>query len=120
MTLQVSDRIHTSNDLLRRLMAKHASCYQVIVQSAEDVQNIENAPAFSVEPYLNESGQASLLRTISIYSHRGDNCEQTRLLYMNAAAMRVWRQMGNAPKIIGTQARPPDAAILTLGVPFSE
>jgi hypothetical protein len=38
----------TSNDLLHRLVAKHARSeanYQIVVQSAEDVQNIENAPA---------------------------------------------------------------------------
>lgn len=122
MTIQISDWIHTSNDLLRRLMEKHDSSplgYHIIAQNAEDVQNTENAPAFSMEPYLHESGQIDLLRTISIYSLRGESHEQVRVLYMNAAAIRVWRQMGKVPRIIGSQSRPPLAAILALGVPFS-
>ena len=113
----------TSNDLLRSLITKHAPVvlnYQIIAQSAEDLQNIENAPAVSMGPYLVESGQTSLLRTISIYSDRGESREQIRFLYMNAAAIDVWEEMGKAPKIIGTQIRPPRTALLTLGVPFSK
>ena len=113
----------TSNDLLRSLVAKHASAtlnYQIIAQSAEDVQNIENAPSVSMGPYLLKSGQTSLLRTISIYSLRGDSREQIRLLYMNAEAIQVWEQMGRTPKIIGAQVRPPHAALLAFGVPFSK
>jgi hypothetical protein len=104
-------------------MAKHSASaehYQIVAQSAEDVQNIENAPAVSIGPYLLASGQSSLLRTISIYSLRGESREQIRLLYMNGAAVRVWREMCKAPKVIGSQARPPHTALLTLGVPFSE
>lgn len=104
-------------------MEKHASSppgYHIIVQSIEDVQSVENAPAFSMGVYLLESAQTDLLRTISIYSLRGESREQIRLLYMNAAAIRVWREMGKAPTIIGSQTRPPHAAILTFGVPFSE
>ena len=119
----MADWIHTSNDLLGRLMAKHSASaenYQIVAQSAEDVQNIENAPAVSIGPYLLASGQSSLLRTISIYSLRGESREQIRLLYMNAAAVRVWREMCRVPKIIGSQARPPHTALLAFGVPFSE
>ena len=104
-------------------MAKHSASaenYQIVAQSAEDVQNIENAPAVSIGPYLLASGQSSLLRTISIYSLRGESREQIRLLYMNGAAVRVWREMCKAPKVIGSQARPPHTALLTLGVHFSE
>jgi len=60
-------------------MSKHASVipnYQIISQSAEDVQNIENAPAISMAPYLVGFGQTSLLRRISIYSLRGESREQ--------------------------------------------
>jgi hypothetical protein len=112
----------TSNDLLESLVAELAPAalnYQIVAQSAEDVQNIENAPAVSMEPYLLKSGQRSLLTTISIYSLRGESREQIRLLYMNAAAIRIWEQMGKAPKIIGAQVRPPRTALLTFGVPFS-
>lgn len=104
-------------------MSKHSAPtlnYQIVAQSAEEVQNTENAPAVSIGPYLLASGQSSLLRTISIYTVRGETREQIRLLYMNAAAVRVWREMCKAPKIIGSQARPPHTALLTFGVPFSE
>jgi hypothetical protein len=112
----------TSNDLLRSLMRKHSEPdpdYQTIAQSAEEVQNIENAPAVSMGPYLSNSGQTRLLTTISVYSLRGNCRQQLRLLYMNAAAVRVWEEMGKSARIIGTQARPPRSALLTYGVPFS-
>ena len=41
----------TSNDLLRRLVEKHTPAtqkFQIIVQNADDVQNIENAPAIGI------------------------------------------------------------------------
>jgi hypothetical protein len=90
-----------------------------VAQSAEDVQNIENAPAIRIGPYLLESGQTSLLRIISIYSLRGESREQIRLLYMNSAAIEIWKKMGETPRVIGAQARPPRTALLALGVPFN-
>lgn len=123
MSILISDWLHTSNDLLRSLTEKYVPAppgYHVIAQSAEEVQNLENAPALSMQQYLQESGNTSLLGTISVYSLRGDSREQIRLLYMNAPAIRFWRQMGKVPKIIGSQARPPHTALLTFGVPFSE
>jgi hypothetical protein len=113
----------TSNDLLDRLVANQSPPdlhYQLIAQSADEVQNIENAPAVSMGPYLLKSGQISLLTSISVYSLRGESREQIRLLYMNAAAIQVWEEMGKAPKIIGAQIRPPRSALLTFGVPFSK
>ena len=85
-----------------------------------DVQNIENAPAVCMGPYLLKSGQTSLLRTISIYSLRGQSREQMRILYMNETAMRVWKEMGKAPKIVGALVRPPHTALHIFGVPFSK
>lgn len=123
MSIALYESGTTSNDLLQKLVAKNAAeapNYQIVVQSAEDVQNIENAPAVTMGPYLLKSGKTALLRTISIYSVRGDSREQIRLLYMNAPAIRVWEEMGRAPKVIGAQARPPHTALLTLGIPFSE
>lgn len=117
------DSSPTSNDLLRRLVANQAVPdlhYQVVAQSADDVQNIENAPAVSMGPYLLKSGQASLLTTISVYSLRGESREQIRLLYMNAVAVQIWKEMGKAPKIIGAEVRPARTALLTFGVPFSK
>jgi len=122
MSSVISDPVLTSNDLLRRLIAEHASAalnYQVVTQSAEDVQNIENAPAVSMGPYLLQSGQTSLLRTISIYSLRGESREQIRFLYMNSAAFEIWKKMGKTPRVIGAQVRPPRTALLAFGVPYS-
>ena len=121
--ISVPDSVRTSNDLLHDLLAKRSVAalnYQIVAQSAEDVQNIQNAPAVSIVPYLIESGQDGLLREISIYSLRGESREQVRLLYMNATAIRVWKGMGKTPKIIGEQSRPPRTALLAFGVPFSE
>ena len=104
-------------------MSKHSAPtlnYQIVVQSAEEVQNTENAPSVSIGPYLLASGQTGLLRTISIYSLRGESRDRIRLFYMNAPAIRVWRNMGKAPHVVGSQARPPHTALLTFGVPFSE
>jgi hypothetical protein len=123
MSLSQHDSGGTSNDLLERLVAQQtpaAPNYQIVAQSAEDIQDIENAPAVSMEPYLHQSGQTSMLRTISIYSLRGESSEQMRLLYMNPAAVRIWEEMGKAPRIIGAQVRPPQKALLAFGVPFSE
>ena len=113
----------TSNDPLHRLVAKQSGPelnYQIVAQSAEDVQDIENAPAVSMAPHLLKSGQVDLLTKISVYSLRGESRERMRLLYMNAAAIQVWEEMGKTPRIIGAQFRPPRTALLTFGVPYSE
>jgi hypothetical protein len=114
---------HTSNDLLFSLdggRSRRSLNYEIVAQSAEEVQDTQNAPAVSMGPYLIESGQTQLLTTISIYSERGEMREQIRLLYMNAVALRVWRAMGKKPRLIGAQHRPSRTALLTFGVPFSE
>ena len=100
--------------------SQRALNYQVVVQSADEVQDVRNAPAVTMGAYLLESGQIDLLRRISVYSDRGETREQMRLLYLNAVAMKVWGEMGKAPKIIGAQFRPPRTALLVYGVPFSE
>src|SRR5579863_6572183 len=87
MTIPQHDSGATSKHLLHPLIAEdpvQILYYQIIAQSAEDVQNIENAPAVSMGPYLLESGQMRLLTSISVYSLRGESREQTRLLFMNA------------------------------------
>ena len=114
---------HTSNDLLFSLdggRSRRSLNYEIVAQSAEEVQDTKNAPAVSMGPYLIESGQTQLLTTISIYSERGESREQVRLLYMNAVALRVWRAMGKKPSVIGAQHRPSRTALLAFGVPFSE
>lgn len=113
----------TSNDLLFHLVSEHsqkAMNYTVIAQCAAEVQSIQNAPSVSMGPYLIASEQTRLLTTLSIYSLRGNSREQVRLLYMNATALRIWKDMGKQPNIVGTQHRPAHTALLSFGVPFSE
>ena len=94
--------------------------YTAIAQSAEEVQDVQNAPSVSMGPYLISSEQTRLLTTLSIYSLRGDSHEQVRLLYMNATALCIWKAMGKQPAIVGAVHRPPHDALLSFGVPFSE
>ncbi len=84
--------------------------YAIVAQSAEEVRNIQNAPAISIGPYLLESEQMQMLRTISIYAQRGDSSDQVRLLYMNSVALLVWKAMGRKPKLVGAVHRPPRTA----------
>jgi hypothetical protein len=114
---------NTSNDLLFRLTAKHPqelANYRVVVQSAAELADIQNSPSVSMGPYLITSEQTRLLTTLSVYSLRGDSREKLRLLYMNATALRIWKEMGKQPTEVGSQNRPPRAATLCFGVPFSE
>jgi len=112
-----------SNDLFLRL-SNVAGGYETIPQAVEDIVedilDIQNSPAISMGPFLISSGQTSLLTTISVYSERGTSAEQVRLLYMNPAALSVWRAMGKPTSAIGSQKRPPKTALLAYGVPFSE
>lgn len=113
----------TSNDLLFSLNGEYSQKplnYEIVAQSEEEVQDLQNAPAISMGPYLVDSEQTQLLTTISIYAQRGERREQVRLLYMNAAALLIWRAMGRRPNLIGTQHRPPMTALLVFGVPFSQ
>ena len=71
-------------------------------------------------PYLIISRQTELLRSISIYSERDTSTEQVRLLYMNAVALMIWREMGKRTQIISVQKRPPRAVQLAYDIPFSE
>ena len=83
---------HTSNDLLFSLEqenSRKALNYEIVAQSVEEVQDIQNAPAVSMGPYLVDSGQEQLLTTISIYAQRREVRAQVRLLYMNAVALRI-------------------------------
>jgi hypothetical protein len=48
MSIPISDWPHTSNDLLRRLMTRHKTAPlndHLVAPSAEDVENVEIAPA---------------------------------------------------------------------------
>ena len=113
----------TSNDLLFSLdgeCIRKPLIYEIVAQNAEEVRDVQNAPAISMGQYLIESGQTQLLTSISVYSQRGEHPEQVRLLYMNEVALRIWKAMGKQPNLIGAQNRPPKIALLAFGVPFSE
>jgi hypothetical protein len=94
--------------------------YAVVAQDAIEVQDIQNTPAVSMGPFLMAVGEMNIFPTISIYTRQGYDRKHTRLLYMNATALRVWKTMGMRPKQIGTQHRPPHSAVLAFGVPFGE
>lgn len=113
----------TSNHLLLSLErgnSRKTLNYETVAQSVEEVQDIYNAPAISIGPYLIDSEQERLLTTISVYAQRGKVREQVRLLYMNAVALSIWKAMGKHPNVIGAQHRPPRTALLAFGFPFSE
>jgi hypothetical protein len=86
----------------------------------DEVRDIRNAPAVSMAAYLVERDQMKLLPAISIYSERGTSRDSVRILYMNAAALRVWKEMGIRPIEVGTQHRPARTAELVYGMPFSD
>jgi len=92
----------------------------VISQNAVEVQDIQNSPAVSMGPHLILSGQTRLLTTLSVYSMRGDSRERIRILYMNATALRIWKEMGRQATPVDARHRPPNTASLSFGVPFSE
>jgi hypothetical protein len=94
--------------------------YDVLSQTAAEVADLGNAPAIAIGPYLLSTEQTHLLRVISIYAKRGDSREQFRLLYMNAPALALWREMDKRANIIEQTKRPPTSATLVYGVPFSE
>lgn len=94
--------------------------YTIVAQDAIEVQDIQNAPAVSMSAFLIAVGEMNIFPTISIYIRHGYDRKHARLLYMNAAALHVWKTMGMHPRQIGTQHRPPHSAVLAFGVPFSE
>jgi hypothetical protein len=94
--------------------------YDVLFQTVAEVADLSNAPAVAIGPYLLKTEQIDLLRVISIYPERGDSREQLRLLYMNAPALALWREMGKAANVVDRTKRPPPGATLAFGVPFSE
>ncbi|HTV05100.1 MAG TPA: hypothetical protein VME86_06995 [Acidobacteriaceae bacterium] len=94
--------------------------YTIVAQDVVEVQDIQNAPAISMGAFLKAVGEMNIFSTISIYTRDGYDRKHTRLLYMNAAALRVWKIMGMHPRQIGSQRRPPHSAVLAFGMPFSE
>ena len=97
-----------------------SSDYTIVAQDAIEVQAIQNAPAVSMAAFLMAVGEMKIVPTISIYARHGYDRKHARLLYMNAAALHVWKTMGMHPRQIGMQYRPPHSAVLAFGVPCSE
>lgn len=97
-----------------------SATYTILAQNRNAVLVPENSPSVSMWPYLVSCAQTRRLNRISIYAARGTSREQTRLLYMNATALSVWREMGMRVTIIGETNRPPRTAMLSFGMPFSE
>jgi hypothetical protein len=57
-------------------------------------------------PYLLNSAQPRRLNHISVHTSRGTSRDQSRLLYTNADALSVWREMGMRVTIIGDRIGP--------------
>ena len=100
--------------------SKQAVIYTAIAQSRDDLLAPDSSPSHSMWPYLVTSGQTDRLSTISIYSHRGSSSVQARVLYMNAGALALWREMKMPGSVVGESDRPPWNAILTFGMPISK
>jgi hypothetical protein len=94
--------------------------YTIVAQSRDEMLEPENSPSISMWPHLLNSGQTRALNGISVYTERGTSREQSRLLYMNAAALRIWLEMNQQVTIVGEAHRPPRTATLSFGMPFSE
>ena len=94
--------------------------YTIVAQNRDEMLVPDNSPSVSMWPHLLNSAQTKRLNTISVYSERGTSREQSRLLYMNASALQVWREMGMAVTVVGESHRPPRSAMLSFGMPFSE
>jgi hypothetical protein len=94
--------------------------YTIVAQSRDEVVEAGGSPSVSMWPYLLASGQEMLLNSMSVYTDKGTSREQVRLLYMNAGALKLWREMGHVCIVIGTSHRPPRTATLSFGMPFSE
>jgi len=94
--------------------------YTLVAQSRDEMLVPENSPSISMWPYLLQSAQTARLNRISVYAERGTSREQSRILYLNADALRVWREMRMPTTIIGESHRPSRNAMLCFGMPFSE
>ena len=105
---------------LRLELPVEPQSYTVVTQSFADVQDPESSPAISMGAFLVAREQMGLLPRISVYSERGTDRERMRMLYMNGAALRIWKAMGMQPTESGRQFRPPRSAVLAFGMPFGE
>jgi len=94
--------------------------YTIIGQSRDEIMFPDNSPSISMWPYMMNSAKTRRLNSISVYTDRGTSRDQARLLYMNPAALRLWREMGMTIAIVGETNRPPRTATLSFGMPFAD
>jgi hypothetical protein len=94
--------------------------YMVLEQTAEQIRETENSPSVSMWPHLVNTAQTRLINQISIYMEPGETPERARVLYMNATALEVWTAMKRSTVGVREVHRPPRAALLIFGMPFSE
>jgi hypothetical protein len=94
--------------------------YSILEQSTEQLKETENSPSVSMWPYLVNAEQTQRINQISIYAEKGETAERARVLYMNASALALWKEMDRATSAVGEVHRPPKSAILLFGMPFSE
>jgi hypothetical protein len=116
-------RLKVSNQLALHVVVNGhiaSANYTVVAQNRDEMMVPKNSPSVSMWPYLLNSAQPRRLNHISVYTRRGKSRDQSRLLYMNADALSVWREMGMRVTIIGESHRPPRSAMLSFGMPFSE
>ena len=85
--------------------------YTVVSQDVDEVRDTQNAPAVSMAQFLVERDQMALLPTIQYLCGAGIDPSNARMLYMNAAALRMWKEMGMHPTEIGKQRRPARTAL---------
>jgi len=94
--------------------------YTIVGQSRDEIMFPDNSPNISMWPYMISSAKTNRLNTVSVYADRGTSRDQARLLYMNSAALRLWREMGRPVTIVGEINRPPRTATLSFGMPFAD
>lgn len=94
--------------------------YTIVAQDMSEVQDKMRDPSISMGPFLMKCDLMECLPAISIYSRRGYDRAHTRLLYMSATALEIWKAMGMYPRQIGKQYRPPHTAVLSYGMPFND
>jgi len=94
--------------------------YRAVVQTVDQLRDIENSPSISMWRYLVDSDKMPMVNSISIYMDRGDTPQRARIYYMNAVAYDLWISMGKQAEVIGQMHRPPKSAQLIFGSPFSE
>lgn len=94
--------------------------YSTLSQSRRELDEPANSPSVSMWPHLLASYQTDRLNSLSVYVEQGTSADAMRYLYMNDAALALWREMQRPVHVLGRLYRPPRGAVLSFGMPFSE